>query len=252
MKKIAISVVGLFLAIGSESQSYGSSGLTSENKTMSGFLDEKEGDCFAWRFYLLTEIYGTVHQGAVRNVNDMRRKYFHHSTHYDLGAPPIDMYKVLPPKTAKEIIDTIIEKEGGHCSREVLYDITHCSYYFEPVDRGCGRMRRPIYAMDVSAEINFDYFSKVTGFSINKQLVSEYNNFINEHISQSPQTIDESVRVYCGDVCDQNIVYTYYKNSFGICMLEKHRKYFKDQGVFDFGEYFYWEKLDYSYKLSIW
>ena len=251
IKLLVMLVVGLGLIfMGCKSQSYGSSGLKSQDMVVSD-LTLEDGDCFAWKFYLLTEIYGTVHQAAIRKVTDMRRNYLEYSTYSDLGAPSIDMNKVLPPETAKKIIDTIIEKEGGHCSREVLYDITHCSYYFKPVNRGSGKVLAPVYAMDVYAKMNFDYFSKVTGFSLNKQLVREYNNFINEHISQSPQTIAESSRVYCVDDCAQNIFLSYYRNSFGRCMLEKYRKYFKDQSVFDFGEYFYWEKLDYSYKLSI-
>ena len=249
IKLLVMLVVGLGLVvIGCKSQSYGSSGLKSQNMAVSDLTIE-DGDCFAWKFYLLTDIYSTVHRGATRNVNNMRRKYLDHSTYS--GPPAVDMYKILPPETAKKIIDAIIEKEGGHCSREVLYDITHCSYYFEPVDRGSGGLGGTVHTVGVYAKINFDYFSKVTGFSINKQLVSDYNNFINEHISQSPQTIAQKGLVYCVDDCVQNVFLSSYNNSFGRCMFEKHREYLKGQVTFDFGDYFYWGKNDYDPKLSI-
>ena len=161
------------------------------------------------------------------------------------------MNKVLPPETAKNIIDTIIEQEGGHCSREVLYDIPSCTYYDDSKiiggRRGGGDI---IHAKWVESIMSFDYFSASTGLPMNKKLIEQYDEFLNKHLSKSPNTQASYGKTKCDNNCEDNLFLTYYSNSFGVCMLTKHRELISKRNIFDVGYYFYWEEDDYLYKLD--
>ena len=231
-------VVVCVVMMGCKSFSYGSSHSITQSESKSQLVIEDE-DCFAWKFYLFTSMFSLVHQGSIWNVDDIEQKYLGgNSAESNIY---IDMNKVLPPKTVQKIMDTIMEKEGGHCSREVLYEITPCAY--EYVHRkGNKRVGGIVYTGSAYAEIDFDYFSESLGVPMSKDLLGEYRKFLREHLSQSPNTRYTTPRMSCVDNCDENIFLLTHQNIMGECMFEKHRTYFKENDIFDFGEFFYWEK----------
>ena len=236
MKKVIcflnIVLVFWFLTMSCKSNSYGSSYQMSNSDAEAQFLSENQ-DCLAWKFYLFTAMHRAVHQGAVREVSRIKRKYVDQKGRY--GPHGIDMYKVLPPETAQKIINTIIEKEGGHCSREVLYDIKHCGYHSTRGDA-------VLYDTGVDVRIKFNYFIDSTDLPMNKGLVRKYKKFLLAHLSKSPESTKDVGNMICVDDCSRDEFRVYYGNNFGMCMLEKHEKYFKNKNIFDLANYFYWEK----------
>ena len=200
----------------------------------------------AWRFYLFTSMHSIVRQGAIEAVGYMRNKYLD-SLKVSYPAP-IDMNKILPPETAQKIIDTIIEKEGGHCSREVLYEITPCAY--EHVHKeGYQRIGGIVDADGAYTKINFSHFSESLGVPMNKDLLSEYKIFLGKHLSKSINTRYLTPRISCVDECHEDVFLLAHKNSLGRCMLEKHRDYFKENNIFDFDDYFKWKGYDHQPEL---
>ena len=244
---LGVFVIVCVVIMSCKSHSYGSSQTLSQSESESQLVIEDE-DCFAWKFYLFTSMYSVVHQGATRTVNDIRRRYLNW-VGVD-GPPVIDMKQVLPPKTAQKIMDTIIEKEGGHCSREVLYEITPCAY--EHIHReGYQRIGGFVYAGSTYTEIDFDHFSESLGVPMNKDLISDYRDFLREHLSKSPNTRYSTPRMSCVDGCDDDLFLLGHKNGLGECMFEKYRTYFKENDIFDFGEFFYWERYDHNPELHM-
>ena len=250
MKKISFFVcvlfISLFTTVACKHRSYGSSRQMSSGDSHFDFIPKGQNpDCVAWKFYLYTSMYGIVHQGSIRIVADMQMKYLDDNkmrgkylSHY------IDIYHILPPETAKLIIDTIIEKEGGHCSREVLYEIPSCVLLPDPDGGRRQRGGRPVYAAGSEAEIEYDHFSKSTGLPMSDELVRKYGDFFKGHIAPFPNTkARPAVMTWplpSSDVGD-GFFLTYYNNSFGLCMLEKYAEYFKNKNIYDIKNYFYWE-----------
>ena len=231
IKTILISIC--LISLGYNYRSYGSSHLESKDeKNTIQFIEENQ-DCIVWKFHLLTRIYGVVEQIARRKILDMKKRHLTTENFmYDIPIR-INMNKVLPPETAKKIIDTIIEREGGHCAKEVLYDIKPCFYTIS------GRL---VYGSP-SANISFDYFSKSTNIPISKDLVFYYDDLLKRHLSKSPQPIDRidnisDGKMKCLDNCDNNIFSFYYSNGSAHCMIEKHQEYITDHVVDHFDDLF--------------
>ena len=257
MKKISFCVcilfVSLLITIGCKHRSYGSSHqMSEEDDSHFDFIAQGQNpDCVAWKFYLYTSMYDIVHQGSVRIVVDMKLKYLDRSN--SVGGSVIDMYKVLPPETAKLIIDTIIEKEGSHCSREVLYEIPSCIFRS---DLATGKRLRgggTSYAKGHQVDIEYDHFSKSTGLPISDELRKKYSGFLEKHISNSPNTKATPAVItmpYSVSYAGEHAFMTYYDNSFGVCMLEKYKKHFKDQNIFDIAHFYPWDQNDYEAKLD--
>ena len=184
-----------------KSRSYGSSPSLPQSESDSQLVIEDE-DCFAWRFYLFTSMHSIVRQGAIEAVSYVRNKYLDRSKVY--GPAHLDMNKILPPKTAQKIIDTIIEKEGGHCSREVLYETTPCAY--EHVHKeGYQRIGGIVDADGAYTKINFSHFSESLGVPMNKYLLSEYKIFLGKHLSKSINTRYLTPRISCVDECHEDV-----------------------------------------------
>ena len=241
-------VVVCVIMVGCKSVSYGSSHSITQSESKSQLVIEDE-DCFAWKFYLFTSMHDIVHQGAIQTINRMRSKYL---DRLEIDGPPvIDMNKVLPPKTVQEIMNTIIKREGGHCSKEVLYEITPCAYD-HITTKETKRYGGFVYASSIYAKIDFDYFSKSMGIPVSKDLLVKYEKFLDRHVSKS--LLNEhyrKTRIVCEDHCDDGVFSVSYKNGLGTCMLEKHRTYFKENNIFDFGEFFYWERYGGNPELHI-
>lgn len=186
---------------------------------------EESADCLVWKFTLATTLYTMIEQTTIHNVRKARQDDPDFHDHH-LPVPKTKVDKILPAQKAKNIIDTIVEKEGGLCSREILYN-TPC---FMRSRRG------KIYAALVHGEIKFDYFSAITGIDMNKEKLKAFDLFLKKHISLSPDTTDYYYGISCGESCTDHILYEYY-NNFGVCMFKKHRSYFKEKNIFDFAPY---------------
>ena len=204
--------------------SYGSSEMLSH----SDFYSQKENaDCLAWRFTLATTLHTIIKQTTIHNR--MQDDPDFHGRR--LPVPKIEVDKILPAKKAKRIINTIVEKEGGLCSREILYD-TPCfmkSVYTRPKS---GK----VHAVLLHGKIKFDYFSAITGIDMNKEKVKDFDIFLKKHISLSPDTKDFYYGISCGESCTDHILYEYY-NNFGVCMFKKYQSYFKEKNIFDLAPY---------------
>ena len=237
---------------GFENRSYSSSHEISASDSHFNFIPKGQNlDCVAWKFYLYTSMYGIVHQGSIRKILIVRRKNLDGSE--VVGAPVIDMYKVLPPETAKLIIDTIIEKEGGHCSREVLYEIPSCIFRSDLAIGERTRGGGTSYAKGHQSDIEYDHFSKSTGLSMSDNLRKKYSEFFKEHISYSLNTKANPAVItkpYPNSHAGDHAFLTYYDNSFGVCMFEKYKKYFKDTNIFDIAHFYPWDQNDYEAKLD--
>ena len=230
------------------SQSYGSSEVTNQNDTTPAFL-KADGDCFAWKFYLLTTIYDMVYRSVSQKAYVKAKKY---STPYTNDLSKMSMYNTLPPQTARDIINTIIEKEGGHCSKEVLYEIPLCTYDLNTkvhpkVRRDSDFKKDNLYHVQIRDVMDFDYFAKAMEFPINKKLVSQYEYFLRAHIIEEKydelhETRRNHYHIYlsCEEGCSENndFYFSHY-NGFGTCMIAKNYKHLRDHDIFDFKDYLY-------------
>ena len=251
MKKTA-SLIALIIGLGMLSinpalPSYGSSQTAEKNEDMPAFL-KADGDCFAWKFYLLTATYDLVYRGVSKEIYDTIKENFDSSKYYSF--PDINMYKSLPPETAKEVINTIIEKEGGHCSKEVLYEVPRCTYDPYPGAKSRDNEEdsdtedKTIYNVIVHDVMDFDYFTKAIDFPIDENLVSQYEHFLKAHIIKKNYPLSHetsrhgSISLSCEEDCiENNDFYFHYYNSFGTCMIAKHYKHLKNHDIFDFKDY---------------
>ena len=241
--------IGLWLLFaGYGSQCYGSSEMTDQSESKPGFLlslTEKEGDCFAWKFYLLTTMYRLAYTNE---------SYFEKASFIRYGANykkhhNINIYETFPPETAKKIINMIIEKEGGHCSKKVLYGVQRCAFDPNPHKRpahwrgGGHSVANTIYDAEFRDAMDFEYFTRAMDFPIDKKLVSQLDYFLSVHAYEYPDPADRvyseaTTSLYCAEDCIRNnrFNFTYFDN-FGICMIAKHEKYLKDNNLFYFKYY---------------
>ena len=247
IKPLFSLIIGLgILTISPVFPSYSSAETTEQTEDLPQFLKE-HGDCFAWKFYLFTALYDLASQTASRELYDIKEKYFNNSVHSDF--PSFNMYKVLPPEKAKKITNMIIEKEGGHCSKEVLYAIPRCTYdpnskNLPPNIRGIGSHGvNTIYNVEVQHTMDFNYFSRAMGFPISKKLVEQYEQFLQMRVVEYPPSHNNSQSIWLlnpgKDYSKKKVFVFSYYNSFGACMIAKHHKYIKDHGMFDFKTVFY-------------
>ena len=227
LSKFCAAVLCSVMLSSCKATSYGSSEMLSDNHFYS---QEKKADCLAWKFILATTLHTMIKQTTIHHrMQEMRDDPDFHGR--SLPVPKIKVDKILPAKKAKNIIDTIVEKEGGLCSREILYN-TPCfmkSVFTRP--KGI-----KIHAALVYGKIKFDYFSAITGIDMNKEKVKDFDMLLKKHISLSPDTKDFYYGISCGDSCTDHILYEYY-NNFGVCMFKKHQSYFKEKNIFDLAPY---------------
>ena len=232
MNKIC-KILCLFLLIesviiGCKSQSYGSSELL-QNSYLE--LSEKDQNCLAWRFYLMAALDTMVEQATLRHKSRKRQEKYQATGEYQ---PPISetiVEEILPAKTANKIIDTIITKEGGHCSKELLYE-TPCISHGE---RGSGS------TFGLGGNVKYEYFSSILGITLTSDNLDEFDDFLKEHLSKSPNSESSFYGFYCMmSTCPKKRYSA--GNAFSICILKKHKKYLMDHDLFDFDFYNYAEK----------
>ena len=232
MSKIC-KILCLFLLIesviiGCKSQSYGSSGLL-QNSYLE--LSEKDQNCLAWRFYLMAALDSMVKQATIKHKRIKRQEKYLATGEYQ---PPISetiVEEILPAKTANKIIDTIITKEGGHCSRELLYE-TPCIQHSH---RGSGS------TFGLGGTVKYEYFSSILGITLTPDNLDEFDDFLKEHLSKSPNTESSFYGFYCMmNTCPKKDYEA--GNAFSICILKKHKKHLMDHNLFDLDFYNYGEK----------
>ena len=221
--------------------SYGSSKTLNE-ATVIGYPEEDQ-DCIAWRFYLTVTLYAMAKQTTVNNQRKERMKDYYSQRVGSLSSEErLKLVKeILPAKTAKKIVDIIIEKEGGSCSRELLYDIP-CRLH--------GQRGTTAYGVGLNEELHGDskleYFSTIIGVPIDEDHLDQLDEFLRDHISKSPNTEAS----YNGLYCDQNTcpAKTFDAgNTFGLCILKKHQEYLKEHDLFDVDYHNFYENY-LSYK----
>ena len=214
---------------GCKSRSYGSSQLH-QNSYLE--LSEKDQNCLAWRFYLMIGLDSMVKQATLHYKTRKRNEEYRGSSG---KLPPITetiVEKILPAKKVNEIIDTIIEKEGGVCSRELLYE-TPCVLHSE---RGGSSSK-----LGLGGSVKYEYFSSILGITLTPDSLDEFSDFLKDHIVKSPNTEASFDGFYCMmNTCPKKNYEA--GNVFGLCIIKKHKKYLKDHNLFDLNYYNYFEK----------
>ena len=233
LSKYCITLVLHTLIIFNTTTSYGSSKILNDENTTISYPKEDQ-DCIAWRFYLTSTLYGMVKYGTTYYKSKERREDPNYYGQYIWHLSDTNVEEILPEKTAKKIIDTIIKKEGGTCSRELLYE-TPCILHSQ---------RGPAYIVglngDFHGETTFNYFSLLLGVPVDEDHLDQLDKFLKYHISKSPHT----KAYYYGFYCFENTcpVKSYEAgNSFGLCMLKKHKEYLKDHDLFDVDYFNFYE-----------
>ena len=201
-------------------------------------------DCLAWKFNLVATLYSKIDQSAAHNSNKDEQE--HKSPDFVFHRRPFihEHLKVLPPSTAKQIVETIIEREGGFCSKELLYQ-TPCVLTSKK-----GTNHDAVFFV---GSLEKRYFARIVGIIMDDPTVDQLYSFLNNHLDEyslryqnkNPENnygysvLHDSS---CTDTgCYEGISYQF-KNNFGLCMLKKHQKYLKDHKIFDLTPYDYHAK----------
>ena len=242
MKKKAL-IIGCLLGVISPitisyktTKSHGSPKVLNDKTTTISYPKEDQ-DCIAWRFYLTTTLYRMVKYGTIYYKNKEKRDDPNYYGQYVWRLSETNVEEILPAKTAKNIIDTIIKKEGGSCSRKLLYE-TPCIMHSH---------RGTIHSLGLTGKLDFKYFSHTIGVPVDDDHLNQLNDFLKHHISLSPDTTASYYGFYCqADLCPHEKRYEA-GNSFGFCMIKKHKKYLKTDDLFDF-DYFNIYKMHHQLK----
>ena len=203
-------------------------------------------DCEVWGFYLLGTMYDLHYQQRLRDLKALQTRYRHlgDDNPYGssiLGAIP-DMYEVLPTRQARAVIDAVLERST--CSRELLYE-TSCRMN-RSIARGHVHERykdnppRAMVAADrFIGDIEHRYFEDVMGFSMDNEKAVQYEQFLKDHLKQSPDSPAELFGFACDarlDRCDatsNKTVGYQFKNSAPLCLLMIHHDFLQAQGLLD-------------------
>ena len=215
-----------------EGNSYASSDGSSVNHDFQ--YTEKEEDCLAWKFVLLGTLNHLVKQTNIHYMMIKRQEDPNFNDHAK-PLPKTHVDEIMPAKKMRNIIKTIIDREGGVCSRELLYE------------RSCvlNSRRGPAYALSFYSDIKLNYFSHVMEIPMDQDRVSEFDAFLHNHMSEYPETKTSLYGLYCASKsspCLGGIFrhgyfsYDFY-NNFGFCMLAKHQDFLKVNNIFDFQFY---------------
>ena len=231
---LLIFAVKFNVALLGEGTSYGSSASSPVNPDFQ--YTEKEADCLAWRFTLAATLITMVrrtHASILRKKSREDEKIYG----YIKAIPSFYVDEVFPAEKIKKTISTIIKKEGGFCSRELLYD-TPCikNIPYGPVHGG-----GPSYTSALSGEIKINYFAQIMGVPLDEYRISELDGFLRDHMSKSPDTKSSFYGLYCesksapcvgANYRDGSFRY-FIESNFGFCILKKHKIFLKENNIFD-------------------
>lgn len=185
----------------------------------------EDDDCLAWKFTILTTAYSMAFQTALQKEQEKRLDEGNSTLGID-----IQVEKILSWKQAKEIVDTIIKKERGVCSKELLYN-TPCVMNLKG-DFNHPKKPTQIKSARFVGHINIDYFSRATGMSVTKPKIIQLERFLQAHSENSLTADNKIYYAYCDGSCRNHISYVHH-NAFGICILTKHASYLKENNIFD-------------------
>ena len=196
----------------------------SDSQLQSQPLNLEFTDCLAWELHLA---------GTMLYLLDHGR----HNVVFRGRAEARSTRDVITASMARNIIQAIIKKEGGRCSKELLYG--------EP----CLLHHRD-YGLQENYPITphflpFEYFSKLTGEVMNhkraQQLSSAWNHYEDKVFQELPypRGIGGVVVEISHEEENPPTGFRYrFHNNLGMCLLKKHSAYLKERGLFDFSELF--------------
>ena len=215
-----------------EGTSYGSSYSLPVNPAFK--YSEKDADCLAWNFILLGTLNHLVKQTNIHYMK-IKRQEDPDFNDYAKPLPETHVDEIIPARKMRKIISTIIDREGGVCSRELLYE------------RSCvlNSRRGPAYALSFYSDIKVSYFSQVMGIPMDQEGVSEFDAFLHNHMSEYSETKTSLYGLYCsseslpclGGIFRHGYFSYHFHNNFGFCMLAKHQDFLKINNIFDFKFY---------------
>ena len=191
-------------------------------------------------------MYNLRYQQRIRDIIDLQTMYLHLGDESPYG-PSItggipDMYEVLPTRQARAVIDAVLERST--CSRKLLYE-TPCRMH-RSIARGHvherykdNPPRAMVHADRFSGTIEYRYFEDVLGFSMDDEKAVQYEQFLKDHLNQSPDSPAKLDGFACDDKLDRcgptgnkNVSY-HFKNSAAFCLLLKHHDFLQEQGLLD-------------------
>ena len=212
-------------------------------------IKPKEIDCFAWKINLTLTLHNAIEAHArlqrsdelVKKRQEQSRRIQTEGEDFDLDSslfqspPRLNVETIFPAQNFAYIVNKIIEREGGSCSKELLYS-TPCTIKLK--DR-MGR-ETPRNAVPIPGDIDWDYFSTATGVPLSSRKTKQLNEILNNHIDTKMNTSSEihSYKFYCdsSEECSYSTRY-YLRNNFGFCMLKKHTSFLKDENLIDLRKY---------------
>lgn len=192
-------------------------------------LEEDVGnvDCFVQKVYLLTTLYDMIWEHD-RKTNS----YFNRIT-------PVE--KILHPRVATRIINTVMSREDPACSPKILYGpscevvqtngVKTSTYFFY------GHIPKPWWWYQFKLNV-----TDVLGSKIDTLLTNHFH----KHRSYRAKGVSFN-HMYCAGICSKGSdqrepeVHYKYNNNFGLCMLKKHENHLKSEGIFDLSPYFDFE-----------
>lgn len=212
-------------------------------------LKPSEVDCFAWKVNLTITLHNAIESHArlqrsdelIKKRQEQSRRIQTEGDDFDIDsslfqAPPrLNIEKIFPAQNFAYIVNKIIEREGGACSKELLYSAP-CTIKLK--DR-MGR-ETPRNAVPMPGDIDWDYFSTATGVPLSSRKTKQLNEILNNHIDIKMNTSSEihSYEFYCDsfEECSYSTRY-YLRNNFGFCMLKKHEKFLRDENLINLRKY---------------
>ena len=199
---------------------------------------EAEQDCLAWKTVLLLSLNTLIAQGMREELFEQRRNNPDHPDYRDFTKPfpPMDVTEVLSVKKARQLMDVIIEKEGGKCHKELLMD-SQCVF---------NHRRGGVREASFYGKISYVRLNRVLGLSLHRSRLSEFDDFLKRYASFTGYEAQKTPngfahKFYCGkksSECTSDITYNIY-GSLGICLLKKHQKLLKSRNIFDLSGYGY-------------
>lgn len=189
-------------------------------------------DCLAWKSVVLFTLNSLIDQGMREDLIEQRRSNSDHPDYkqFTKPLPLIDVTELLSVEKTRQLMDIIIEQEGGKCHKDLLMD-TQCMF---------NHFRGSLVEPRFHATISYVYINRVLDMSLDRERVSEYDDFLKKyHGDHSHIAKGFFHHLYCrqrASVCARRVVY-HLTSSLGICLLIKHQTRLKDSGIFDLNDY---------------
>lgn len=199
---------------------------------------DADQDCLAWKTALLFSLNFLIHKGLKEKLIEPRLNNPDHPDYknFTKPLPTLDVTTVLSVEKTRQLMDLIIEKEGGKCHKELLMD-SQCLFHHPRIG--------PSEARFINGTLSYAHLSNVLDLSVDKQQVDKLDDFLKKYhnrdeAGQAASSGFTYHRFYCHQGASSNcakVVSYDLASSLGICLLKKHQKLLNDRNLFDLSQY---------------